>query len=122
MKLAKRLVEQQKRGLMMSVQHFVDRHNVENQENQHFPSRHHFVPPCQVEKTFEHHYVQHMVSESSEPLVIDFSVLKSMDINVKGMGVFSILMLNKKKNHNNWVFFLHFQKIFTIQGTKLLIQ
>ena len=92
MKLAKRLVEQQKRGLMMSVQRFVDRYNVENQENQHFPSRHHFVPPCQVEKTFEHQYVQHMVSEASEPLVIDFSVLKSMDINVKGMGVFFILM------------------------------
>ena len=76
----------------MSVQRFVDRYNVENQENQHFPSRHHFVPPCQVEKTFEHQYVQHMVSEASEPLVIDFSVLKSMDINVKGMDVFSILI------------------------------
>ena len=81
MKLAKRLVEQQKRGLMMSVQRFVDRYNVENQEDQHFPSRNHFVPPCQVEKTFEHQYVQHMVSEASEPLVIDFSVLKSMDIS-----------------------------------------
>ena len=68
----------------MSVQRFVDRYNVENQEDQHFPSRNHFVPPCQVEKTFEHQYVQHMVSEASEPLVIDFSVLKSMDINVRG--------------------------------------
>ena len=74
----------------MVIQRFVDRYNFQNLENQHFPSRHHFVPPCQVDKTFEHQYVQHMVSESSEPIVIDFSVLKSMDIT--GRGSFIMLV------------------------------
>ena len=64
---------------MIAVQRFVERYKFENQENRHFPSRRHFIPPCQVEKTFEHQYVQHLISESREPIVIDFSILKSMD-------------------------------------------
>ena len=79
MQLVKRLIDQQKRGLMIAVQRFVERYKFENQENRHFPSRRHFIPPCQVEKTFEHQYVQHLISESREPIVIDFSILKSMD-------------------------------------------